>query len=227
MRMIEHKKTRIVLSWILPLLIMPPVVYLSTKLDSRYTAGMILLMVALTLLLFLSGINRKEIGTRRMVLSAIFIGMAIAGRALPILKPVTALTILAAMYLGKEAGFLVGAFSAVLSNFFFGQGPWTPFQMLAWGLIGWLAGILAIPLQAHRWLMLGYGAITGLGYSMLMDIWTVLWHYEGFSAAYYGTVLITAMPHTLLYVGGNVLFLAVLGKPIGDKLLRIQKKYGI
>lgn len=227
MRMIEHKKTRIVLSWILPLLIMPPVVYLSTKLDSRYTAGMILLMVALTLLLFLSGINRKEIGTRRMVLSAIFIGMAIAGRALPILKPVTALTILAAMYLGKEAGFLVGAFSAVLSNFFFGQGPWTPFQMLAWGLIGWLAGILAIPLQTHRWLMLGYGAITGLGYSMLMDIWTVLWHYEDFSAAYYGTVLITAMPHTLLYVGGNVLFLAVLGKPIGDKLLRIQKKYGI
>ncbi len=227
MQIIEHKQTRILLSWLLPLLIMPPIVYLSTKLNTRYTAAMILLMVALTLLLFLSGISRKELGTRRMVLSTIFIGMAIAGRALPIIKPVTALTILAAMYLGKEAGFLVGALSAVLSNFFFGQGPWTPFQMLAWGLIGWLAGILAVPLQRHRWLLLGYGAITGLGYSMLMDVWTVLWHYENFSAASYGAVLITAIPHMLLYVCGNVLFLAVLGKPIGDKLLRIRKKYGI
>ena len=47
---------------------------------------------------------------------------------------------LTAMYLGSEAGFLTGAMAALLSNFYFGQGPWTAFQMLAWGLIGWIAG---------------------------------------------------------------------------------------
>lgn len=220
-------RLRTVLGYGLPLCLMPLLVWTAAHMDSRYTALMILLMAALTLLLFLSGIGQKKVGTRRLVLSAIFIALAVLGRMLPLIKPVTAMVILAALYLGREAGFLVGAGAAVISNFFFGQGPWTVFQMLAWGLIGFFAGVLCKPLLRSRCLLLLYGAFTGIAYSMLMDVWTVVWHYEGFSAAYYVAALLTALPYTLLYAVSNALFLWLLAKPIGDKLWRIQIKYGL
>ena len=78
------------------------------------------------------------------------VALSVTGRFIPFFKPVTALTVLTAVYLGGEAGFLCGALSAVISNFWFGQGPWTPFQMLAWGMIGLFAGLLASPLKRSR-----------------------------------------------------------------------------
>ena len=83
---------------------------------------------------------------RRIVIIAVMTALSVAGRfvfaPIPFFKPVTAIVIITAIYLGSEAGFITGAFSAVVSNFYFGQGPWTPFQMLAWGLIGFLAACL-------------------------------------------------------------------------------------
>lgn len=213
--------------YLLPLCVMPLVVWAAANTDARYTALLIVIMAALTLLLFFCGIGQEKIGTRRLVLSAVFMALAVVGRMIPLLKPVTAMVILAALYLGKEAGFLVGAGAAVISNFLFGQGPWTVFQMLAWGLIGFFAGILSQPLLRSKALLLCYGAVTGIAYSMLMDVWTVLWHYEGFSMGYYTAALLTALPYTLLYVGGNLLFLWLLAKPVGHKLQRIRIKYGL
>lgn len=221
------ERIRRICCYLLPLCMMPLVVWLSVHTQTRYTALLIVVMAAMTLLLFFCGVGQKKIGTRRLVLSAVFMALAVVGRLLPLVKPVTAIVILAALYLGKEAGFLVGAGAAVISNFMFGQGPWTVFQMLAWGLIGFFAGILSQPLLRSRSLLLCYGAVTGIAYSLLMDVWTVVWHYEGFSVGYYTAALLTALPYTLLYVGGNLLFLWLLAKPVGDKLRRIQRKYGL
>ena len=73
--------------------------------------------------------------------------MPTVGRVLfapiPDFKPVSAICILAGAVFGRRSGFLVGALAALVSNFFFGQGPWTPWQMYAWGLVGYLAGVLA------------------------------------------------------------------------------------
>ena len=85
------------------------------------------------------------------------------------------------MTLGSESGFLVGAMSALVTNFYFGQGPWTPFQMFAWGMIGLIAGYLGDPLRRSRIALAVYGAFSGIAYSMIMDIWTVLWYGEGFN----------------------------------------------
>ncbi len=73
--------------------------------------------------------------------------LAAAGRILfspfPDLKPVSAIAIIAGIMFGRRSGFMVGALAALASNFFFGQGAWTPWQMYAWGLVGYLAGVLA------------------------------------------------------------------------------------
>ena len=61
---------------------------------------------------------------------------------LPQFKPVLALTIIAGVAFGGEVGFLVGAMTMLTSNMIFGQGPWTPWQMFAMGIIGFLAGVL-------------------------------------------------------------------------------------
>ncbi|MBQ4311836.1 MAG: ECF transporter S component, partial [Oscillospiraceae bacterium] len=108
-----------------------------------------------------------------------------------------------------------------------GQGPWTVFQMLAWGLIGMLAGIMAKPLKQNRILLLLYGLIAGISYSFIMDIWTVLAYSEGFSWELYLAALTTAVPYTISYAVSNVLFLALLADPFGEKLERIKKKYGV
>lgn len=221
------KRLREIVCYLLPLLVMPIALWISAQLPTKYTALMIFIMAALTLLLFVCGIEQKEIGTRRLVLSVIFMALAVLGRMLPMVKPVTAIIILGALYLGKESGFLIGAGTALLSNVFFGQGPWTVFQMLAWGCIGWGAGVMHGALRRHKWLLLIYGCVTGVVYSMLMDIWTVVWQYEGFSLGMYCATLVAALPYTLLYAFSNVLFLWLMHKPVNDKLSRIEIKYGL
>ena len=181
----------------------------------------------LSLLYFITGFERKTTGTRRMVIVAVMTALCIAGRFIPFFKPVTAITVIAAVYLGRESGFLVGAMAALLSNFYFGQGPWTAFQMLSWGLIGWFAGLFADPLKRHRALLLLYGVLSGIAYSLLMDVWTVMSFHGQFTLPLYLAAAATSMPHMLLYAVSNFLFLWWMAKPFGDKLERIRIKYGI
>ena len=228
MLVIRSERTRQVLRTLLPFAVMPALVLLIPVGVLRgYYALITFLMTVSALLLFFSGFAKAEIGTRRMVLVSVMTALSVIGRLLPVIKPVTALTVLSAMYLGKEAGFLVGALSAVLSNFVMGQGPWTPFQMLAWGLIGLFAGIFAGPLRRSRLLLYGYGLLSGIAFSMLLDVWTTVWTYDGFSLPAYFAALLSALPFTVLYAISNLLFLMLFAKPFGDKLSRIHKKYGL
>ena len=141
---------------------------------------------------------------------------------LPFFKPVTAFVIIAGVAFGGEAGFLTGSLSAVLSNFYFGQGPWTPFQMLAWGIIGLLAGVFAKGLKKSRLLLYGFGALSGVLFSLLVDVWTALW--TGIS---YVAALLSALPVTAVYAVSNVVFLLVLARPVGEMLERVKTKYGL
>ncbi len=225
---IRNASVRRALRWSLPLLLIPAAVLAGSAIFREKQYFFLSFAVAvLSLLLFLAGIERRQIGTRRMVITAVMTALCIAGRFLPFFKPVTAIIILTAIYLGREAGFLTGALAALLSNFYFGQGPWTAFQMLAWGMIGWLAGLLADPLQRSRVFLLLYGVLSGVAYSLIMDIWTVLWYEGEFDLSLYLAAFVTALPHTLLYTASNFLFLWWLEKPFGEKLSRIRLKYGI
>ncbi len=228
MIVIRSARTRRILRYLIPFFIIPALIAAGVFLlrEKRY-ALIALLMVLCALILFATGFERKRTGRRRMVLVSVLTALSVAGRFIPLLKPVAAMTILSGVYLGSEAGFLVGALSAVISNFYFGQGPWTPFQMFAWGLIGLIAGYLSRPMQKSRGLLLLYGLIAGIAYSFIMDIWTVLWYNGTFNAGLYGAALLSAIPHTIAYMVSNLLFLALFAKPFGEKLGRIRLKYDI
>jgi len=222
-----HQIARRLLKWAIPFVAVPALVMVSALVfvDKQYlllSFGIALL----SLILFWCGYERKITGSRRMVLAAIMTALCVVGRLIPLCKPVSSLVILTGIYLGRETGFLVGALCALFSNFYFGQGPWTPFQMLAWGMVGLLAGILSKPLH-HRPFLLLYGAISGVFFSGVMDVWTVLWYNGTFSIPLYGAAMITALPFTILYAVSNVLYLLLLARPFGKKLERIILHYRI
>ena len=153
--------------------------------------------------------------------------LSVVGRFIPFFKPITAITVITGAYLGGEAGFLVGALSALISNFYFGQGPWTAFQMLSWGLVGLFAGFLGKALRKHKLLLVMYGVLTGITYSLTMDVWSVIWYNGAFNAKLFTAAIVTALPFTVIYSLSNFIFLMLMAKPFGDKLERIKVKYGV
>lgn len=224
----KHKKTRTFLKYTLPFVLTPAVLAAGVFVfEEKQYAFIMMVMAVLSFILFAAGIEKKKTGTRRLVLTGIIAALSIIGRFIPIFKPVAALTILCGMYLGPEAGFLCGSVTALVSNFYFGQGPWTPFQMLAWGLTGFFAGIASVTLRRSKIILYAFGALSGIAFSFIMDIWTVLWYSGEFSAKLYLAALATAVPYTAAYAVSNVIFLILLAGPFGEKLSRIKNKYGI
>ena len=225
---IENAGVRRFIRFAFPFVIIPVFAFLGAAVFDNSKHLLISLGVAvMTLFVFISGYERKKTGTRRMVIASVLIALCVFGRFIPLFKPITAITIITGMYLGGETGFLVGSMSAVISNIFVGQGPWTAFQMLAWGLIGLIAGLAAEPLKKHRSLLLAYGAVSGIAYSFIMDIWTTLWYSGGFDSSVYLSALVTAIPYTVSYAVSNFIFLLLLAKPFGEKLERLHIKYGV
>lgn len=95
--------------------------------------------------IFLTGYEKSQPGLRQIMPAVVLGAFAAAGRILfaliPDFKPVAAIAIMAGAIFGQHCGFMVGALAALTSNAFFGQGAWTPWQMYAWGLVGYLGGL--------------------------------------------------------------------------------------
>ena len=176
--------------------------------------------------------EKRVPSARELVLLAVMTAFSSAGRfifsAVPFFKPVTAIVVLTAMYFGKQAGFMVGALSAVISNIYFGQGAWTPFQMFSWGFIGWLAGALNGKKLLEKPLALCiYGVFAGAAYSVIMEVWTTLSADGEFSVTRWGASMLAAMPVTLIYCVSNSVFLLLLRKPVGKRLGRLKTKFAV
>ncbi len=228
MFVIKSSRARGILKIAIPFVVIPLIVLLSAMVFKEKSYLLLSALIAVfSLLLFASGFEKKKTGSRRLVIVSAMTALCIVGRFIPFFKPITALTIITAIYLGGEAGFLVGALSALLSNFYFGQGPWTAFQMLAWGMIGLVAGYLSAPLKKSRALLLIYGAVSGVLFSFIMDLWSVMWYAGELNLTLYKAGLLTALPHTALYTVSNLVFLWFLARPFGEKLERIKVKYGV
>ena len=138
-------------------------------------AALSLLLVAGSLLIAGAAWLEPGLGTSKtLALVATLAAAAAAGRvlfaAIPGVQPVTVVTVAAGAALGARAGFGVGALAALVSNFFLGQGPWTPWQMLAWGGCG-VVGALAAPLVRRRIAFAALCFLLGFAFSGLMDVW--------------------------------------------------------
>lgn len=193
--------------------------------------GIILAILVIAFRQFLVMLEKKKQDFRLLVIISVLTALSVTGRlifaVLPGFKPVTAVVILYGIYFGKEAGFLTGSLTALISNFYFGQGAWTPFQMMVWGIIGAIAGIGSGLLRKNRFVLYLYSAAAGAMYSLLMDIYTVFWIDGYLNGSRYLTALLTSLPFTVIYAVSNVIFMVVLRKPVGRKLMRVRKKFGL
>lgn len=217
------------------LLAIPLTIYIGTYfLDNRKYYFISLFIILETMIPFAMVFESRKPQARELVIISALCAIAVAGRAaffmLPQFKPVTALVIIAGMCFGGETGFLVGAIAGFVSNFFFGQGPWTPWQMFAFGIIGFIAGILFRKglLRKTRLSLCIFGFFAALViYGGIMNPASVLMYQEKITKEMILYAYITGMPFDLVHAASTSFFLWFVAEPMIDKLERIKVKYGL
>lgn len=217
---------------LIPLLIAFGIVFLKGR--SYYFISICVIVAAM--LPFFAAFEDRRPQARELVLISSLVVIATAGRAvffmLPHFKPVTALVIVAGIGLGAEAGFLTGAMTGFVSNFFFGQGPWTPWQMFAFGVIGFLAGLLFEKRMRRGNLPLVgvcvYGFLaTVVIYGLLLDTSTALSVLEGLTWQSVLACYVAGVPVNITHGVSAVVFLLLCSKPMLKKIRRMRKRYGL
>ncbi len=225
-------------TWIslaLMLVTVPLILYLSVRIfhGKKYLLFSLLVVFFSIVPFFLVFEGRKPQAREIMVIS-VLAAIGVAGRAafymIPSFKPVAAIVILSGVSFGGEAGFLVGCMIMMVSNLFFGQGPWTPWQMFAFGMIGFLAGALFQKgiLKASRFSLCVFGFLSVFFvYGGIMNPASILMSYgyitKGSLIAFY----ISGAPMDLVHAISTVIFLWLLSRPLLEKLERIKRKYGL
>ncbi|MEG0377569.1 MAG: ECF transporter S component [Eubacterium sp.] len=192
-------------------------------------------IIVLTIVPFLMVFEGRKPQAREIVVLAVIMAIAVMGRMaffmLPQFKPVTAIVIVAGVCFGAESGLLVGVTSGMVSNFFFGQGPWTPWQMLAFGIVGFLAGVLFQKglLKTNRRSLCLYGFLsTFFIYGFIMNTSAAFMVSSAdFNLLYALPYYITGAPMDLIHAASTAFFLFIIAKPMIEKLERIKKKYGL
>lgn len=179
--------------------------------------------------------EKKHPKAREIAVIATLCAIAIAGRAaffmLPQFKPVMAVTIIAGVAFGGETGFLVGAVTMLASNILFSQGPWTPWQMFAMGIVGFLAGIFFRKglLSRTRLSLAIFGAVSAIViYGGIMNpASAIIWSTEKISRNVLLTYYISGFPMDCIHAFATAFFLMIAAEPMLEKLDRIKEKYGI
>ena len=193
-------------------------------------------MILLAMLPFFFVFEGRKPQAREILVIAVLTALAVIGRSvffmIPQVKPMAAIVIIAGIMLGAEAGFLTGALAAFVSNFIFGQGPWTPWQMFAFGVLGFLAGILFYRKHGEelesRFAVCLYGGLsTLLLYGIIMDTSTFLMYSSELTVGGLIATCVSGFPYNLVHAASTVVFLWVLYRPMAEKLQRVRLKYGM
>ena len=223
------------LASVLSLLLVPLTIFIGIVYFGKKSYGVVSLLVLLECMApFALIFEGRKPKARELVLIAALCALAVAGRAalfmLPGFKPVAALVILSGVAFGGETGFLVGAMSMLTSNVLFGQGPWTPFQMFAMGLIGFLAGVSFQKglLRAGRAPLAIFGAVSVvLVYGGIMNPASAILYQPNLSLSVLKAYYLTGFPFDLVHAAATALFLWFGAEPMLAKLERVKRKYGL
>ena len=240
------------ISAIFAVILVPAVILLSDRMGDRnyYIAGVLIIILAM--IPFFAGFESRRPEARELVTIAVMCAIAVASRIvfimLPGFKPIVAIIMITGMAFGPSAGFLTGAMSAFVSNFVFGQGPWTPWQMFAFGIAGFIFGLLSGkgPVKAEAGLPSDFSGgrtfrkilqrlpVSLFGFLVIVVIvgpildtctlFTMTTAVNGASAA---TVYLAGLPVNLIHGVAVFVTLFFLTVPITDKLERIKIKYGM
>ncbi|MBR6801411.1 MAG: ECF transporter S component [Eubacteriaceae bacterium] len=234
----NSKKTK--LSAFMIMLLIPAMILITYKMGIRQYYLTSLMVIIMTMVPFFMSFEQRKPQAREVVIIAVLTAMAVASRAafsmLPHFKPLIAIVIISGIALGGEAGFLVGSLSGFLSNFIFGQGPWTPFQMFAYGIAGFLAGVIFakkdfVTRSRNKKDLL---KLSFFGYLMiqlfvgpLLDICGILTLASVINLETIGAMFISGLPVNFIHGLATFIFLYVLARPLLEKIDRVKTKYGI
>ncbi len=204
-------------------------------LENRQYNIVALLVLLECMLPFILVFEGRKPKARELVTIAVLCAIGIAGRSLffmlPQFKPVLALAIIAGVAFGGETGFLVGSVTMLLSNMLFSQGPWTPWQMFAAGIIGFLAGILFRKgwLRRTRVSLAVFGALaTVVIYGGIMNPASMfMYSPQSISLKTLMAYYITGLPMDLVHGFSTVIFIMLAAEPMLEKMDRIKVKYGL
>ena len=165
-----------------------------------------------------------------VALVAALAALAIAGRvafaAFPNVKPTTDIVIFAGYALGPAPGFAVGALAGLVSNFWFGQGPWTPWQMVGWGLCGVLGAALALGTRnAGRLILAATCGFAGVAYGALLNFSLMATYGGALSLERFGVLEARAVPFDAAHAIGNVALALVAGPAMVRMLIRFRERF--
>ncbi|MBQ7901461.1 MAG: ECF transporter S component [Clostridia bacterium] len=182
----------------------------------------------------LLGFEASKPKSRELVIISVLCAVTVAGRSafymLPQFKPVAALVILSAVCFGAEKGFLVGAVSAFVSNIFFGQGPWTPWQMLCFGAVGYVAGLIFAKgiVRPSRITLTVYGGVAIMVlYGGIMNPASVIMYQPEPTWEMIVSSYVMGIPYDAIHAVSTMFFLWFASEPMIEKLERVKIKYGI
>ena len=195
-----------------------------------------ILIIVISIGTFLWSFEKRKPKTREVVLLAVMTSLAVAGRVVffmtPQFKPCAAVIIITGVMLGRQSGFLCGVLTAFVSDFFFGQGPWTPWQMIAFGLVGLLSAVIYSGHRAKRaykritFSLYGF-AVTFFLYGIIMDTAAVFMYMDEPKVSALAAAYASGLFFNVVHGASTFLFLFFISGEIMKKIERMKIKFGM
>lgn len=191
-------------------------------------------IIVISIFIFLWSFEKRKPKTREIVTLAVMTALAVVGRLAffmtPQVKPCAAIIIITGVMLGRQSGFLCGALTAFVSGFFFGQGPWTPWQMIAFGIIGFLSGVLFskknIKYAYNKWIISIYGFLaTFVIYGFILDTATVFMYTDTPKTETFVATYFSGIGFNLIHAASTFAVLFLISNATIKKLERLKIKY--
>ena len=191
-----------------------------------------ILIIGCIMVPFFARFEIRQVTGREVVILAMMAAIAAVGRvpfaSLPSVQPTSFVIIMAGLVFGAESGFIVGAVAAIVSNIFLGQGPWTPWQMFAWGAMGMTAGLLRNNWWMKKiWGLCLFGFVWGYLFGWFMNMWIIVSNFASFSWEYFIGIYFSSIYFDLAHGLSNVFFIAIFAVSWIKILNRFKRKYGL
>ena len=214
-------------------LVLLPVVLLACAVLRVPNAALVTSLVAIVSLVpFFAQFELSRLRPRDLMPIVVMTALAVAGRLVfapvPEVKPVMAIVVITGMAFGRQSGFITGALAMLVSNMFFGQGPWTPWQMYGFGLAGYMAGWIGqTSAGKHRAAVVAFGAALCFLYGFILDSWMLIGFVHPTSIAAALATYAAGLPGNVIHAIGTVVFLLPIATAWPPLFDRIKRKYGL
>lgn len=206
---------------------------ISTLWAGKHYLTISFVMLIITMAPFFIGFEKRDLKAEEMVIISMLSAIAAIGRvpfaAIPSVQPTSFVIIMSGLTLGGNTGFMVGSIGALVSNMLLGQGPWTPWQMFAWGMMGFTSSLLRNTKLMNT--IIGrsiFGVIWGFIFGWIMNLWGVLYlDSTTLTWKVYLASCIASFKFDLNHAISNVVFISLFSNRWVKILDRVKKKYGL